>query len=276
MTRFAPAIPALALAATLAACGPPAPPQAAAGTETPDGAPDAGYVAPPEIVSGVRRPQGLALSGTAPAGAEVQLVAPDGKGGMATADDKGAWSLIVPAPMAAPAMYALSARIGERVVRAEGAVLAVPAPGPPVVLARAGFAALPLEGPLPRLQVTALDYDAGGGAAVAGVGPARARVRLSIDGVEAGLDQSDARGRFAVIGANRPLEPGARRLRVEADGGAQALTADVLAQVSPVAPLNGSAFRAVRQDGGWRVDWARAGGGVQSTFVFDVPPEPAP
>ncbi len=113
---------------------------------------------------------------------------------------------------------------------------------------------------------------------MAGVGPARARVRLTIDGAEAGLDQSDARGRFAVIGANRPLEPGPRRLHVEADGGGRAgvLAADALAQISPVAPLAGSAFRAVRQDGGWRVDWARAGGGVQSTFVFDVQPETAP
>jgi hypothetical protein len=159
------------------------------------------------------------------------------------------------------------------VVRAEGAVLALPPPGPPVVLARAGFAALPLEGPSQRLQVTALDYDAGGGAAVAGVGPARARVRLTIDGAEAGLDQADARGRFAVIGASRPLLPGARRLRVEADGGGRA---EALAQVASVEPLGAAAYRAVRQDGGWRVDWARAGGGVQSTFVFDLPPDPAP
>jgi hypothetical protein len=97
-------------------------------------------------------------------------------------------------------------------------------------------------------------------------------VRLRIDGVAAGLDQADARGRFAVIGASRPLEPGQRRLRVEMGGGGQA---EVVAQVSPVAPLAGSAFRAVRQDGGWRVDWARAGGGVQSTFVFDIQPEAA-
>jgi hypothetical protein len=163
-------------------------------------------------------------------------------------------------------MYALSARIGERVVRAEGAVMALPPPGPPVLVGRSGFAALPLQGPAPRLQITALDYDSGGGAAVAGVGPARARVRLTIDGVEAGLDQADAKGRFAVIGANRPLEPGARVLRVEAGGGG---SAEARVQVRPVQPLGGVPFRTERQEGGWRLDWARAGGGVQSTFVFD-------
>lgn len=272
MTRSIPPI-ALVAAAVLASCGPPAPKPPAAPAEAPAAAsPDTGYMAPPELVGAARLNQRLVLSGAAAPGAEVRLDAPDGSGAAAVADAKGGWSLTVPAPGAQPSMYALSARIGERVIRAEGAVLALPQPGPPAVLARAGVAALPLEGPSPRLHITTLDYDAGGGAAVGGVGPARARVRLSIDGMEAGLDQADARGRFAVLGANRPLEEGARRLVVEVTGG----RAEALAQVSPAAPLGQAAFRAVRQDGGWRVDWARSGGGVQTTLVFDLPAGTAP
>lgn len=256
----------LTAATAVAACGPSTQPAATAPPEAPRPAADAGYLDPPEPVAAVRRPQGLALSGTAPSGSEVRLASPDGGGGAAVADAKGDWTLILPAPMGQPAMYALSARLGDRTIRAEGAVMVLPPPGPPLLMARAGFAALPLEGPAQRLQITALDYDSGGGAAVAGVGPARARVRLTIDGVEAGLDQADAKGRFAVIGANRPLEPGLRTLRVEAGGGG---AAEIKVQVRAVQPLGDAAFRAERQDGGWRLDWARAGGGVQSTFVFD-------
>ena len=229
---------------------------------------DTGYVAPPDLGSAERRGQSLLLGGHAVPGAMVQFASPDGFHAEAAADAQGRWSVAVPAPSAAPAMYALSARIGERVVRGEGALLALPAPGPPAMLARAGFAALPLGGPSPGLRIMALDYDAGGGAAVAGIGPARARVRLSIDGMQAGLDQADAQGRFAVLGANAPLENGNRRLKVEIEGG----QTEVDAAVTHPAPLGGKAFRAVRQAGGWRVDWARSGGGVQTTLVFDTAP----
>ena len=79
---------------------------------------------------------------------------------------------------------------------------------------------------------------------------------MTIDGAPAGLDQADARGRFAGIGANQPLRNGGRRLRVETQGDAAA----VAVAVTPAPPLGRSAFRAVREPGGWRVDWARAGG----------------
>lgn len=266
MTRSAPQIAPLVLALALAACGPPGRAPAPAGQAEAPVAGDTGYVAPPELGAAERGAGRLTLSGHAAPGAQVRLASPGGVSAVAAADAQGGWSMSVPAPATAPAMYALSAQIRERVVRAQGAVLALPPPGPPAVVARAGFAALPLEGPSPSLRITALDYDAGGGAAVAGVGPAGARVQLSIDGIQAGLDQADARGRFAVLGANRPLERGNRRLQV-AIRGAQA---EVEAAVSPAAPLGAAAFRAVRQTGGWRVDWARAGGGLQTTLVFDA------
>jgi hypothetical protein len=249
-----------------AACSPAPPtpaPQAAAEPRA-----DTGYLAPPELATAVRQGGRLTLSGRAPGSSQVRLVSPDGTMATAAADDQGRWSLSVPAPRAAPAMFALSAAVGDRVVRAEGAVLALPPSGPAAVLARAGTGVVPLDGPSRQLRVTALDYDEGGGAAVAGTSPPGARVRLSIDGAQDGFDQADAQGRFAVVGAARPLTPGSRRLLVEMDGAAPAA---LVASVSPAAPLGKTAFRAVRQEGAWRIDWARAGGGVQTTVVFDTP-----
>jgi hypothetical protein len=267
MTRIRQTLPPLvaALLSAGTACSP-APPAPA--PSTPEPRADTGYLFPPELAAAVRLGGRLTFSGSAPANAQVRLVSPDGSMASAMADGQGRWSLAVPAPAETPAMYALSAMVGDRVVRAEGAVLALPPSGPPAVLARAGTGVAPLDGPSKRLRVTALDYDEGGGAAVAGTSPPGARVRLSIDGAPDGFDQADTAGRFAVVGANRPLTPGSRRLLVEMDG---APPAERVVAVSPAAPLGRAAFRAVRQDGAWRVDWARPGGGVQTTVVFDTP-----
>lgn len=271
MTDPAPRIAGLLLVALLSACGPGGAGGGAQGERSPAAA-DTGYVAPPTLIAAERRAGRLLLSGRAPPGARVSLAAPEGGEAVATASEQGLWSIAVPAPVAAPAMYALSARIADRVVRGEGAVLALPPPGPPALVARPGFGAQPLGGPAAGLRIWALDYDAAGGAAVAGLGPAGARVRLSIDGVQAGLTQADARGRFAVLAAAAPMEPGRRRLRVETAAAAE----EAQVMVSHAAPLGSSAYRAVREDAGWRVDWARAGGGVQTTLVFDAAPPSAP
>lgn len=169
-------------------------------------------------------------------------------------------------------MYAFSAAIGTRVLRAEGAVLLAPPPGPAALLVRAGYAALTVGGPERIPRVVTLDYDVGGAAAVAGFASPRAEVRLSLDGRPAGLDQADVSGRFGVLASNAPLAPGSRRLQVEANG----VRAELTAQVSPAAPLAGAPFRAIREAGAWRVDWAPSGGGVQTTLVFDEPAASTP
>jgi hypothetical protein len=135
------------------------------------------------------------------------------------------------------------------------------------MLLRPGAGALGLgrgeDGP----AIIAIDYDAGGGAAVAGLAPPNTPVRLSLDGADAGEGQTDAQGRFAVLAANRTLAPGARTVEVETAAG----VAQARLVVSPPGSLQGAAYRAVRQERGWRIDWAPRGGGVQTTIVFDRP-----
>lgn len=257
---------AVVLALTLAGCGrartPPTLPASTASRPPPA----TGYVAPPALTTA--RPAGnvLRLDGSAPGGSEVTLAAPDGRAFRARAGADGRWALSLPAT-AEPGLFALWAQAGPRTVRAEGAVLLLPEPGPPAVLVRAGFAALPLEQGTSAPVISAVDYDVGGGAAVAGLARPMARVRLSIDGAAAGLGQADEVGRFAVIAANRTLAPGVRRLQVETDAGRAEASAPVSAPALPA----GRAYRAAREQGAWRIDWTPAGGGVQTTLVFDRP-----
>jgi hypothetical protein len=257
---------AAALSLVLAACGPAGAPTEVSGQAKPSAKPAAaaGYVSPPDLGGAERTPAGLVLRGRAPAGAVVGLASPEGLNLTAVAGANGRWTLTVPGGPG-PAMFALSAVVGGRTVRAEGAVLTLPEPGPPGLLLRAGFAAVPLGAPSVSPTVTALDYDRGGGAAVAGLARPMARVRLSVDGVAAGLGQADETGRFAVLAANRSLTAGRRRLQVDTDQG----RAEVAVDVSRPESMGRVVYRASRQEGAWRIDWSPAGGGVQTTVVFD-------
>jgi len=231
-----------------------------------DSAGEAAYLAPPALTGAVRQGGRLVLTGTAPEQSQVRLAAPDGRVLSATTDNRGAWTLSLPAP-AAPALFAFSAQTGDRILRGEGAVLLPPGPAPPALLLRPGFGALSVGlapgGPL----IVAVDYDASGGTAVAGMAPANAPVRLSLDGVFAAPAQSDGQGRFAVMAVNRTLAPGARIVEVETTSG----KAEERIMMSPAAPLNGAAYRATRQGNAWRIDWTPSGGGVQTSLVFDAP-----
>ena len=258
--------------AALSACGPAggragADAAAAPSASTDPASATAGYAAPPTLDSAQRGADGLTLAGEAPAGAQVRLASPSAPPLTAQADGQGHWSLKL-ATVTAPALFALSAQRGDRLVRGEGALVMLPPPGPPAVLARAGFAALPIGAASASASIVAVDFDAGGGAAVAGFAKPMAGVRLSFDGAAAGLSQADETGRFGVVAANRPLAPGMRRIEIEADGGARA---EVSVPVSRPLALDGQAYRAARLPGAWRIDWAPAGGGVQTTVVFDAP-----
>jgi len=227
---------------------------------------DAGYMAPPILTQAGREAGRLTLSGRAPPGAQVRLASPEGQVHAARAGGSGVWELVLPIPKA-PSMLAFWAETGDRAVRSEGALFVAPAPSPPALLLRPGFGALSLAGPREQPELVAVDYDPSGGAAVAGLARPNAAVRLSLDGVQAGIGQADAQGRFAVVAANLTLEDGVRRIEVETpQGGAEAMI-----RVSPVQPLGSLVYRATRQTDGWRIDWAPPGGGVQTTLVFDVP-----
>lgn len=239
--------------------------------EVPPSAESAGYASPPALVSATRSEGAVLLEGRAQAGARVKIASPDGQVIQASVGNNGRWRAALPG--AEPRMYALSADVNGRTVRAEGALLTLPQPGPPALLARAGYAVLaPPAAGARGPAITAVDFDAVGSAAVGGTAPPGARVQLAVDGEPSDLDVADPGGRFALVGPrSRPLAPGAHRFAVSSPQG----TASVVVVLSPAGPLSGQAMRAIRTEPGWRVDWAVPGGGVQSTVVLDLPTEGA-
>lgn len=228
----------------------------------------AGFLRAPTLEAASRGPGGVVrLSGAAPADAIVRLVAPEGRATGVTADAQGRWTAELP-PGDVPRLFALSAETAGRTLRGEGALAVLP-PGAVAValIARAGAPSAPAAGSAPgALRLSAVDFDAGGGLAAAGTAPAGAALRLLADGAAAGAGQADASGRFTLLGVGAPLAPGAHRVRVEAAASA----AEAVVDTAPAAPLS-AAFRAARTAVGWRVDWARPGGGVQSLFAPDAP-----
>jgi hypothetical protein len=257
-----PALAALTLAATLAACQK----QTAQGVAGTAAADPSVYLSPPTVTGAARDGAGgVTLSGRAPAETEVRLRDPGGGAFSATANDDGNWSIQLP-PADPPRMFALEGEVSGRVLHGEGALLTLPAPGPAAMLARTGYGALPIGvGPGP-LAIDAIDYDGGGGGSVSGVTAANATVRLVLDGQPVGMGQADRQGRFAVLdlSARTPFAPGAHVVRIEGRTGA--VQGRVV--VSPPDPLGDAVFHASRQDGGWRIDWRTPGGGVQTLLTF--------
>ncbi len=255
---------AIALTAlALAACQKPA---AQTGAAAPD---PSGYLSPPTLVSATRDAAGgVVFSGRAPAEVEVRLRDPGGTAFSATANDDGDWSMQLP-PSAAPRMFAFEGELSGRSLHGEGAILALPAPAPVAVLARAGYGALPIGEQAGPLRITAIDYDGAGGGSVSGVSAPGKPVRLVLDGQPAGVGQADRDGRFTVLDLNTrtPMRPGAHTVRIESPSGAVQgpLT------VTPAGNLGGEAFLAVREGDGWRTDWRTPGGGTQTTVVFGAP-----
>ncbi len=255
------------VACALAGCGPNRRP-AAAEASSPTGA---GYTAPPQLLAAIRTTRGTSLHGSAPAGATITLKSPDGASVTAVADRLGGWTLGLPAA-GAPRLYAFWMVAAGRMVRGEGALATVPAPAAPALLLRAGAAALPAVMRATRPVLAAVDYDAEGGVAVAGLAPPEARLRLAVDGRPADAGRPDALGRFQLMGPkSQPLAPGLHRLTVTSD----ADRAEAEVTLSPSAPLDGAPVRTAREADGWRIDWTLPGGGRQTTVVLDTPPPPA-
>jgi len=224
------------------------------------------YLAAPTLAAAERQEDGaVKLLGHAPAGALVRLRAPGGGGASVLASDDGHWVLTLP-PADTPRLYAIEAELQMRVVRGEGAIAVMPAPGPAGLTLRAGFASLPAgHGQPHRLQLITFDFD-GGGAAVGGFAPPKSRVRLTVDGGTVGATDADAQGRFAVLAVVRTVAPGSHEIRVDTP---QGLAIDQSVEVAEASLAPDQPFAATRSPGGWRVSWQLPGGGGQSTLVFD-------
>jgi hypothetical protein len=221
------------------------------------------------------------LLGSAPPGARVELTSPEGDNMAAQASRTGAWRMTLPA-VARPRMFALAARISAqagvqtgvqmggrgadaRLVHSEGALILLPAAGPPAVLVRAGAGALVFAAPTLRPTLDALDYDPGGFSAAAGRARPGASVRLVMDGELAGVGQTDAGGRYSILAANRRLAFGTHTALVQSPDGQD----ERRFRIGPPDPTVTNAYQVEGMPDGWRLEWViPPGNGVQTTLVF--------
>jgi hypothetical protein len=247
---------AIAAALALAACGrkPVSPPDASAPS------PGAAFAASPAVTLVKAGPQGVNLSGTAAPAARVRLAPPGGVAQFATADAAGRWRLGLP-PLAQPAIFGLSETVGGRQVQGEGYVLV--SPDGKAALLRAGTGAVRLD-PLRSPALTAVDFDADGGAVISGLAPADSTVFLKLDGRQIAQARTDAAGRYALT-LTQPLPRGPHALEVAGD----AFSNPGQVEVSRPQPLVAGPLRSQFVRGGLRIDWLTPGGGVQSTVLLD-------
>jgi hypothetical protein len=189
----------------------------------------------------------------------VRLASFAGEAFAATADSAGVWSLSLPRS-SQPRLFALSARVGGRIIHAEGYLLTGPAGE--AALLRAGASALRLD-QSSKPGLAALDLDAAGGGLVSGRAASGSEVALRLDGGGAGQARADEIGRFSY--SLPTLTPGLHRIEVSGVRLQQALAFDA---TPPALPADGSPMvRATPQ--GLRADWRTPAGGVQSTILFN-------
>jgi hypothetical protein len=248
----------------LAGCRPDAATSSEAASAPPASSAETGYVNPPEV-AGVQRAGGaLVISGRSDPGARVRLSSPDAGAYGATANETGAWSLTTPAPQAVR-LFGLSEVLGGRAVQGGSYLAVLPEPGRPAVLLRAGGGSAVLGGAATSTpQITAIDYDAGGGAVISGLAKPGVSVRLTVDGGAAGEAKPDDRGQFS-IPLGGALKAGAHEAVIQSQSGQGAAAFSV----SAPAAIKGLPYAGQREAGDWRIDWLTPGGGPQATLVLD-------
>jgi hypothetical protein len=254
----------LLAAGLLASCGrggdwrtPPAAEQAASSGQ-------AGYVTPPRFTAAARLGDGqIEIVGRADANAEVRLGSPDGTAYEATTDSRGAFSLAMP-PATTVRLFGLSEEVRGRRIQGEGDLAVIPAPGRLAALLRAGVGAQTPGKAAASPQITAVDFDAGGGTVASGLARPGAALKLSVDGGAAVEGRADNQGRFSFPLA-AALKRGDHQLLVQSASG----QAQVHFTLAPAAPIAGLPFRAERQAGDWRIDWLTPGGAAQTTLIMD-------
>jgi hypothetical protein len=220
-----------------------------------------GYLRSPAVTAASARTGGqVTVTGVGAPGARVRLATPTGQARFATADDQGRWSMSLPAADQTR-VFGLSMTLRGRQVQGQGYVLLTPSGR--FALLRAGAGAV-VSGPAAPMRLTALDFDAEGGAVVSGFGPANSQVQIQAGGVTAGTGKVDGAGRFSVA-LNQPLRSGGQR--IEALIGSGSAGADLT--VTPAQPLTGGPFRSTPLARGARIDWLTPGGGLQSTLILD-------
>ncbi len=223
-----------------------------------------GYTPPPRFTSSQRLADGqIELGGQADPSVRIRLASPDGAAYGAVSDGRGLFTVSVPGA-ATVRLFGLSEDVAGRIIQGEGYLAVLPAPGRPAVLLRGGGGAHAPGASSDLPQVTAVDFDAGGGAVVSGVAHPGGALRLTLDGQSGGESKADAQGRFSFALAAM-LKPGDHELTIQSPGG----QADAKFSVSRAGPISGSPFRGQREAGDWRIDWLTPAGGQQTTLIMD-------
>jgi hypothetical protein len=254
----------LALAGVLAACGD----RRGATAQRPTGSPAEGEAAyrPPPVANFSQRLAGgmILVGGSADPGTHVRLSSPDGMITPASESGPGAWRARLP-PSQTVRLFGLAAVDHGRTVQSEG-YLAV-TPGGSSAQLRAGAGARVIA-PRGVLRILAIDFDRKGGVVMSGAGSPGETVSIVADAVPRGRVQVDADGRFTfpfdepLSLASHSFEAQDRQTRSQAS-----------VTLAPPAPITVGPYRAVRESGGWRIDWLTPGGGAQATLLL-APEEP--
>ena len=173
----------------------------------------------------------------------------------------------VPTPPAnAVSFLGVSEVVGPRAVQSTGYLAVLPPPGQPAIMLRAGGGSQGFVTPGSAPWISAVDYDAGGGATVSGVGRPGVPVKIVVDGIAAGDARPDSQGRFSTS-LTFTLKPGLHQAEAQSSLGHG--HADFV--VSEAAPISGQPYLGQRQAGDWRIDWLTPGGAPQTTLAFDPP-----
>ena len=224
------------------------------------------YMTPPRVLLAARlEGGGVALSGHTDPEARVRLQSPGGPAYGVTAGADGTWTLATP-PVETVRLLGISEVVGSRAVQSEGYLAVIPAPGQPAIMLRAGSGSQAIAAAAAAPWISAVDFDAGGGAVVSGLAKPGDPVRVSVDGASAGEARPDPSGHFSVE-LTTMLTAGGHR--AEAQSGAGVSRIDFA--FAPPPPISGLPYVSQRQANDWRIDWLTPGGAPQTTLAFDPP-----
>lgn len=219
-----------------------------------------GYARAPQILS-VTGSGGVAtVSGQAVPEGRVRFLYGGQRAIGVTADSKGRFKADLPLS-GQGGLFDVAVEDTGRLVQAEGRLFIPPEAPQKAVLMRSGSSSLPVA---PQGQgIAFVDYDAAGAMMITGVAKPGAAISAVVDG-ESWPKQAQAAtdGSFTAVTQIPPPGDTVAAVNVTVQAGGQSFQRAV-----PVShPTAGDSVTPV--DGGWRVDWAVPGGGMQTTIVF--------
>ncbi len=222
----------------------------------------AGYSPAPQILSVTGNGNTAIITGQALPGGRVRILYGEQRAIGLTADTKGRFSADVPLGPEG-GLFDISMDDAGRMMQAEGRLF-IPLGAPQkAILLRGGAPSLAVS-PKAVQGVAVIDYDAAGAMTVMGRVTPGAAIVVTVDN-ESWPKQppAGADGLFVAVCQFLPPQADTTPINVTVAAGSQ--TWNRVIAVS--APPSGDRITAV-EGGGWRVDWAVPGGGMQTAMVF--------